>query len=111
MNDVILSADRRHMTVVSPDGQKRATLRSQLPDGFTAEHEMYARVEFTFLTEPGVHNCWRKTLFGRDVFVHVNTGPPTWWWPRVLLRGWKATGTTRHRIGVGWIRGLVEVAW
>lgn len=37
---------------------------------------------------------------GWQVWVHVNTGPPTWWLPRVSLR---------RRFMVGWLRGLVAV--
>lgn len=37
---------------------------------------------------------------GWQVWVHVNTGPPTWWFPRVSLR---------KGIMVGWLRGLVAV--
>lgn len=42
------------------------------------------------------------------LYVHVNTGPPTWWLPRL--------GMGRHRNGDlylrgGWLRKAIELAW
>lgn len=34
-------------------------------------------------------------------YTHVNTGPPTWWLPRVRFE--------RYGVMVGWLRGLVAV--
>lgn len=35
--------------------------------------------------------------------VHVNSGPPTWWLPRVDVR--------RGTVMVGWLRGLLGISW
>lgn len=45
----------------------------------------------------------RKTLPGGwDLWVHVNTGPPTWWLPRIKPE--------KYGLMVGWLRGLVAIA-
>ena len=103
MNTVTLSGDRRHMTVVSPDGRRTAELRSELADGFTDEHVEYAKTSFTWITDPGVHTTRRKLIFGHPVYLHINTGPPTWWWPRVMMG--------KGHVGAGWLRACVAVGW
>lgn len=41
-------------------------------------------------------------MAGNSVIVAVNTGPPTWWLPRIKM--------SRNEAMVGWIRGLVAVS-
>ena len=54
--------------------------------------------------EPGERRrTRRKHLTGTWwLYTHVNTGPPTWWLPRVKFE--------RYGVMVGWFRGLVAVA-
>lgn len=48
-----------------------------------------------------------RTRFG-TLFVHVNTGPPTWWLPKVKA-GRRTDGTLE--VMAGWLRALVAVSW
>lgn len=101
-NTVELSEDRRHMKIRSWDGKRTAYLRSARPDGFTNDHAFDA-LEFDFtIGEPGRHVAWRKHV-ARDwyLFAGVQTGPPTWWWPRVKIG---------RIVLVGWLRTAVEVS-
>jgi hypothetical protein len=41
---------------------------------------------------------------GRGWFMCVNTGPPTWFLPRITIQPFK-----QQRIGIGWIRGYIEI--
>lgn len=40
-------------------------------------------------------------IAGHRLYVHINTGPPTWWVPRVQVK--------ERSVMVGWLRGLVAV--
>jgi hypothetical protein len=52
---------------------------------------------------PGqVNRARRFRLGGWAVYVKVNTGPPTWWLPRVHAGD--------GAVMLGWLRGLVAVA-
>lgn len=42
---------------------------------------------------------------GWRIFVHVNTGPPTWWRPRLEFHREVWTRT----VMVGWLRGLIAI--
>lgn len=110
MNDVTLSADRRQMTIISPDGLRRAELRSELPGGFTAEHELYALTSFTWATGLGKHVTRRRLMFGRWVYLHTNIGPPAWWLPRVWVEH-NSADRGHWRVGGGWLRLAVSLAW
>lgn len=112
MNEVTISDDGRTMTVLSPDGRRKAVLRSKRPLGFSAEHIAIARndADFFKMNEAGVYRTRQFAPFGRTVFVHVNTGPPTWRLPRVWIERQEG-GVTRHCVGAGWLRGLIEVSW
>lgn len=82
-------------------GEHRATLRSQRPDGFTDNELLNAR---TIGLNAGmvagqVNRAWRRG----PLMVHVNTGPPAWWYPRIRIG--------RSKVMVGWLRALVAVSW
>lgn len=104
MNEVTMSEDRREMTVVN--GGYKATLRSMSPDGFTDENVETAR---HYDMKPGrivdgeVRRVWLRHPFGRPATFSVNTGPPTWWLPKVEITG--------GHVMVGWLRGLVAIKW
>jgi hypothetical protein len=101
---VTTSADRREMTIATSDG-RRVHLRSARPQGFTDEDLEAARdVSLNTSLIPGQVNRARQfRIAGRKVLLHANTGPPTWWWPRV------ETGSNWAM--VGWLRGLIAVSW
>jgi hypothetical protein len=105
MTKAELSADRRTMTVHGTG--RKMVLQSAKPDGFTDDEIKAATAqEFASPLSPGQTNRARRfQAVGWDVFVHANTGPPTWWWPRLEVE--------RHdgeiQVMVGWIRGLLAV--
>lgn len=103
MNHVTVSGDRMTMTI--RDGERVATLRSELPTGFTDEHIAKARTEWIGSTmQPGqVDRARLVRIVGAPVIITLNTGPPTWWWPRAELKRGKAM--------VGWLRLLIAVSW
>lgn len=104
-NIVILSEDRINANVISATGE-RLSVKSELPGGFTDSHVAYMEsVELRGKLSPGEKRVVRKfNVFGKPVYVHVNTGPPTWWIPRVEVN------PRKREIMVGWIRGLVAVS-
>lgn len=101
-NRVHLSTDRKELTITR-DGHT-ATLRSARPDGFTRDDLLAARtVALNSGMVSGQVNRTRSFKVGQlTVFVSVNTGPPTWWYPRIQIG--------RTRIMAGWLRALVAVA-
>ena len=104
MNRVTVSYDRRHMEIRGPKGQL-ATLRSGRPSGFTDADVERAESVFRFsetLTKEQVNRTHRIPLGNRAVYIHVNTGPPTWWLPRMDWRD--------GSLMVGWLRGLVALS-
>lgn len=101
MNRVTVSYDRRHMEIRGPKGQI-ASLRSGRPAGFTDADVEHAENAFRFsdsLVKDQVNRTRRIPVGNWIVYVHVNTGPPTWWLPRVEVRD--------GSLMVGWLRGLV----
>lgn len=103
-NRVRLSEDRMEMVISSESGNT-ATLRSARPGGFTEADVDRAR-DFPLNPRliPGQLNRARRFHMGRRTFyVHVNTGPPTWWLPKVKIR--------HSGVMVGWLRGLVALSW
>jgi hypothetical protein len=101
---VTCSANRKVMTIETEDG-RLVHLRSARPHGFTHD-DMVAACDVSLNTTliPGqVNRARRLRIAGRTFLLHANTGPPTWWWPRVELR--------RGDVMVGWLRGLVAVSW
>lgn len=104
MNEVTLSVDGMEMTIKSTRGHV-ATLRSTRPGGFT-ESDIEGARNFKFNTrmiDGQVNRARLYRLGGRDVLVQVNTGPPTWWIPRVKIRC--------NKVVIGWLRILVAVSW
>ena len=100
-----LSADRRSMRLHGGDGQV-VVLHSQRPGGFT-DAEVDAALRARRNAVAGQTNrTLRATVAGRDVWLHINTGPPTWWRPRLII-GWT---DWKRELGLGWLRGLVVVA-
>jgi hypothetical protein len=104
-NRVVVSDDGMELTIRSERGQQ-ATLRSARPGGFTEEDIENAR-SFTLNSQmvDGQVNRARRLRIGggRKVYVHINTGPPTWWRPRAEFR--------RGKIMVGWLRVLIAVSY
>lgn len=104
---VALSSDRHVITCTYPDGQK-ATFRS--PQGVSFTDEQVARVaQYAPSTRlPGqVDRARRHLVLGHEVFVQVNTGPPTWWVPRAAVkRGDNGGGIS---LMIGWYRALIAV--
>lgn len=97
MNQITLSDDRK--TMVITDGRLRADVQSKRPEGFT-ESDIRKAEKYVFsqtLVEGQVN---RARIFG-PLIVMVNTGPPTWWRPRVELKN--------RAIMVGWLRGLIVI--
>jgi hypothetical protein len=103
VNDVTVSEDGMELVIRS--GDRKASVRSARKGGFTADHIEYAR-SFPFNSHLIPGQVDRARLFriaGKPFFVHVNTGPPTWWYPRVELK--------RGKVMVGWFRLLVALSW
>jgi hypothetical protein len=103
-NQISLSDDGMELTISSPSGQ-RATLRSARTDGFTPTDLENARTfPLNSNMVPGQVNQARRFRLGRRaVYVHVNTGPPTWWLPRLEIK--------RGKLMIGWLRVLLAVSW
>jgi hypothetical protein len=101
---VAVSADRMEMTIRTPDG-RLATLRSARPHGFTDEDvERAQTVDLnTGMVLGQVNRARRVQIRGRAFLLHVNTGPPTWWWPRIEIR--------RDHVMIGWYRALAALSW
>jgi hypothetical protein len=92
------------LTITSQRGQQ-ATLRSARPGGFSAEDIENAR-SFKLnsrMVDGQVNRARRLSVLGRVFYLHVNTGPPTWWWPRIELG--------RSKFMVGWFRLLIALSW
>lgn len=102
-NHVTVSDDGHRITICTPAGV-RTTLHSSRPAGFTATELRAARTtETPAALMPGQINRVRRWRLGtRSIYVHINTGPPTWWRPRVQVTG--------GQVMAGWLRGLVAVA-
>lgn len=102
-NHVWLSSDRMEMTIT--DGDVTANLHSARLDGFTtAEVDKAREMPLNQRLQPGqVNEAWRFNLFGRKMYIHINTGPPVWWLPRLRIR--------RREVMIGWLSGLIAVAW
>ena len=103
-NIITVSDDGMEMTIRSDRGQQ-AILRSAREGGFTAEDIEDAR-SFKLnsrMVDGQVNRARRLRIAGRSVYLHVNTGPPTWWYPHAELK--------RGKCMVGWLRMLVAVHW
>lgn len=100
-----LSDDRRTLRITYRDG-RRVTLQSERPDGFTNAEALRAGEEFQaahILTAGQVNRTRLVRVCGWSVLLKLNTGPPTWWWPRIELR--------RDRVMVGWFQALIAASW
>jgi hypothetical protein len=102
-NQLTLSDDRKVLTIT--DGRTTATLHSARPEGFIADDLLRAETMplNTSMVEGQVNTARRIKAFGRTWYVAVNTGPPTWWLPKVRI--------THREVMVGWLRGLVALSW
>lgn len=95
--------DGYHLHVLTRDGRQLEVRRSfEAGEFFLADVERLVGVAKRTV-EPGQKNTARRYHLRSDwwLYVHVNTGPPTWWLPRVKPE--------RYGLMVGWIRGLVAV--
>lgn len=102
-NEVTLSGDRMQMTIHG--NGRRATLHSALPSGFTPEHVDLAR-SFALdsdMIQGQINRARLIKVADRPLLLHVNTGPPTWWWPRLIIK--------KGQIVIGWLRVMVGVSW
>lgn len=103
---VVLSDDRRQMTIVAPAraGVGRITLgRGPDQEPFTDDDVQHALATvLPSLSKPGQRNLTRRwvTPFG-TVYAHLMLGPPTWWWPKVRLRGGPMVGWLRAAVALG----------
>lgn len=102
-NNVTVSDDGHRITICTPAGV-RTTLHSARPAGFTAAELHAARAtENPATLLPGQINRVRRWRLGtRSVYLHINTGPPTWWRPRVQVTG--------GQVMLGWLHALIAVA-
>lgn len=106
---VVLSADRREMTILTqtPAGVHRAVFsRGPEQEPLTDTDVEYALgAVLPTLSELGQRNTTRRwvTRFG-TVYAHLMLGPPTWWWPKVRLRGGPMVGWLRAAVAVGFRR-------
>lgn len=106
MNAVSLSQDGRTMTIRT-EGGGVTTLHSTASTGFAPDQVAAAAASTSVQLQQGqINRARRFTVGGREVFVHVNTGPPTWWWPRVEVD----TRGGSSAIMAGWLRGLAAIA-
>lgn len=101
-----LSADGRTLTgqFATREGTRVATLRWATPE-LAAQNRAIAEAamrETVIRQPPGDKRRTRRWQVGPyAIYVHVNTGPPTWWKPRLI----REPGT----LGVGWLRLLTVV--
>jgi hypothetical protein len=104
MNDIQLSDDRMRMTISGPDGQM-ANLRSARPGGFNDEDLENAKTFQlkTTLIQGQIDRTYLYPFAGKKFLLQINTGPPTWWLPRL--------GIKRGGVMVGWLRGLIALSW
>lgn len=99
-----LSDDRMWLTIYADNGMK-ATMRSSRPEGFVQEDlDKALHFEFKTTLEPGqLDHATLHHFLGRPFLVHVNTGPPTWWWPRIYIH--------RNKVAAGWLRVMYGLSW
>lgn len=104
---VTLSEDGLELTVrvVQPDGRVRQMVVTRAADVGPFDEESIAKVVATASAcdriQPGETRTTRRLT--RRLLLHVATGPPTWWLPKLEV--------TRRSVMVGWLRGLVAVSW
>lgn len=104
--EVILSPDRKTMTIRRSSGHQ-STLHSELPNGFTAEQVRMARNSHASSRQTGqTDRTFRHRLGRRELYIHINTGPPTWWRPRITL----PTRGNERELSIGWLRILIAAA-
>lgn len=103
-NHVNVSDDRMEM-VISGEAGHTATMRSARREGFTDQDVANARCYplRPNMVDGQVNRARRFQLGNRVVYVHVNTGPPSWWLPRVRVK--------RREVMFGWLRGLVAFSF
>lgn len=100
-----LSDDRKTLRIRYQDG-RTVTLQSERPNGFTTSEALRAGDGFATANKLKAGQVNRARLVrvrGYVVLLKVNTGPPTWWMPRIELR--------RDQAMVGWFRGLLAASW
>lgn len=104
MNTIALSGDRKEM-VVSDGNGRRAKLRSARPNGFT-DYDVEVAKTWPMKHDmvPGQTDRAQKfTVRDKPFFIHINTGPPTWWRPRFEV--------SKSSVMIGWLRLLVALSW
>jgi hypothetical protein len=95
--------DGYHLHVLTRDGRQLELRRSfEAGEFFLADVTRLVGVAERTV-EPGQKNLTRRRHLRGEwwVYLHVNTGPPTWWFPHVQ--------SERYGRMVGWMRGLVAV--
>lgn len=108
MSTVVELSDDRSVMTIRVDDIRMVTFRTKDEGGFTDKAVQMAR-DFDYSNaaevQPGQRRVSRlKRLFGTPVYIHIHTGPPTWWLPRAEV------SIRKRRFMVGWLRGLVAVA-
>ena len=100
-----LTPDKMTLVVTrrAPGGVQTVTLRRRAPFTDTDVADALALIPGPGRQLPGQRSVTRRheTRFG-VVWTHVMTGPPTWWFPRLLREN---DGT----LMTGWFRGAVAV--
>ena len=106
---VVVSPDRTQVAIYLPDGRKVSyeAMPGQHFDDTTLELAFRNAVRASLRLQ-GQRNIARRIRFHQfEVFTHVNTGPPTWWLPKLqLARTLDEPGVT---LLTGWLRAAVAV--
>lgn len=110
MSEGTLSADRLTLTIRTTTTAGTNTITFGRPP-----HQPWTDADVTLAIrmtdeagiarlQPGQENTSRRLPLGRGwwLYVHLMTGPPTWWYPRVDPRG--------GALMVGWLRAGVAVS-
>lgn len=103
-NEVTLSNDRTIMKIRHPQG---TVLTLEKDEGFEDSDVRWAlTAEIPRVEEGQISRARKLKLPGqRSLYLQCNTGPPTWWLPRMKVR--RRPGGAECMIG--WLRGLVAV--
>lgn len=106
---VVVSPDRTQVTIYLPDGRRVSyeALPDRRFDDTTLELAFRNAVQAS-LSLQGQRNIARRFRVRQfELFTHVNTGPPTWWLPKLeITRTLDQPGVT---LLTGWLRAAVAV--
>lgn len=95
---VQLSEDRTVLKIVQdlPKGILESEFTSESPDGFTDEQVDYAIKNVSNIAQTMVVGETKKAKIIGPFFLYKDTGPPTWWFPRI--------GYKTRAFRFGWLR-------